>query len=308
MPFRFTLRQLEYFVAVGELGSVAQAAARMNVSPPSISTAIGQLEAEFGIQLFIRRHAQGLSLTPSGRRLHGAARALLGRADELNVIAGDMAEGLSGPLNIGCLQTFAPLILPELRRRFEALYPNVLASQVEGDHAALLAQLRNGALDVVLTYALAIPNDVCFEALVEMPPYAMVSGDDPLAAKTRIAPRDLADKPMVLLDLPISADYFLSMLRDAGVPPRIAERSRDMALVRAMVANGYGYSLANVRPRTELSPDGKPLKFVPLWEGAQPLQLGLVTGKATHKTRSLLAFEEHCRAAIAVGSVPGLSR
>ena len=57
MAMRFTLRQLSYFVAVGEAGGVARAAERINVSSPSISAAISQLEEEFGIQLFIR-HCQ----------------------------------------------------------------------------------------------------------------------------------------------------------------------------------------------------------------------------------------------------------
>ena len=57
MPLRFTLRQLEYFVAVGEAGVHRPAAANVNVSSPSISAAIAQLETEFGIQLFVRRHA-----------------------------------------------------------------------------------------------------------------------------------------------------------------------------------------------------------------------------------------------------------
>jgi DNA-binding transcriptional LysR family regulator len=68
MPLRFTLRQLEYLVAVAECGSVALAAERCHVSSPSISAAISQLEQEFGLQLFVRRHAQGLSLTEGGRQ------------------------------------------------------------------------------------------------------------------------------------------------------------------------------------------------------------------------------------------------
>lgn len=65
MVLRFTLRQLEYLVAVGELGSVTEAAERVNVSAPSVSAAISQLEREFGITLFVRRHAHGAS--PSRR-------------------------------------------------------------------------------------------------------------------------------------------------------------------------------------------------------------------------------------------------
>lgn len=63
---RFTFRQLEYFVATGESGSIRLASERIHVSQPSISTAISQLEREFGLTLFVRQHAQGLSLTPAG--------------------------------------------------------------------------------------------------------------------------------------------------------------------------------------------------------------------------------------------------
>ena len=71
---RYTLRQLEYFVTAAERGSVARAAAELNVSQPSVSTAVGKLEQQFGVQLFIRQHAQGVLLTPVGRRLLAQAR------------------------------------------------------------------------------------------------------------------------------------------------------------------------------------------------------------------------------------------
>ena len=68
MVARFSLRQLEYMVAVGEAGSVLAASEKVNVSSSSISAAISQLEAELGVQLFVRQHAQGLSLTSGGQR------------------------------------------------------------------------------------------------------------------------------------------------------------------------------------------------------------------------------------------------
>jgi DNA-binding transcriptional LysR family regulator len=60
---RFAQRQLAYFVAAGEAGGITLASERVHISQPSISAAITQLEHEFGVQLFIRHHAQGLSLT-----------------------------------------------------------------------------------------------------------------------------------------------------------------------------------------------------------------------------------------------------
>ena len=86
MP-RFTLRQLEYLVAVGDTGSIARAAERLNVSTPSISSAITQLEDVFGVSLFVRQHAQGLSVTPGGRRVLDQARRVLEEAASITDIA-----------------------------------------------------------------------------------------------------------------------------------------------------------------------------------------------------------------------------
>ena len=107
---RFTLKQLEYFVAAGEAGSITFAAEKVNISQPSVSAAIAHLEAEFGVQLFIRHHAQGLSLTPAGQRFLLEARSLLAHADDLQQSARGLADELSGELDVGCFITFALLI------------------------------------------------------------------------------------------------------------------------------------------------------------------------------------------------------
>ncbi|OWJ75973.1 LysR family transcriptional regulator, partial [Haematobacter missouriensis] len=117
MPvLRFTLRQLEYLVAVGELGSVTEAAERVNVSAPSVSTAISQLEREFGLTLFVRRHAQGLAMTEAGRRFVEQARHILAEAGKLNALSNALTGQVRGPLNVGCLVTFAQIVIPALRR------------------------------------------------------------------------------------------------------------------------------------------------------------------------------------------------
>jgi DNA-binding transcriptional LysR family regulator len=59
---RFTLKQIEYFVAAALPGSITLAAQRIPISQPSVSSAVAGLEEQFGIQLFIRHHAQGCRL------------------------------------------------------------------------------------------------------------------------------------------------------------------------------------------------------------------------------------------------------
>ncbi|MGB7270265.1 MAG: LysR substrate-binding domain-containing protein [Albidovulum sp.] len=306
MALRFTLRQLEYFVAVGKCGSIALAAAKVNVSSPSISAAISQLEAEFGLQLFVRRHALGLSLTQAGRQFLERAERILAEATALNTLANDISGHVRGPLSIGCLLTFAQLMVPMLRRKFEERYREVQVRQHELDQHEIFAKLRGAEIDVALTYDLEIPPDLTFIPLVELPPFALLAQSHPLAEQSQVSVAELAKHPMVLLDLPNSRDYFLQLFAKINARPHIAERTRDMAVMRSLVANGFGYSIANVRPLSDLAPDGLKLCFVPLAGEVQPLRMGLAMAEGAQNVLTVRAFVDHCRALISADSVPGM--
>lgn len=308
MPLRFTLRQLEYFVAVGEAGSIAKAAEQVNVSPPSISASIAQLETEFGVQLFVRKHSHGLSLTAGGRVFLKEAARLLADAEALHHIAGDIADKVRGPLAIGCLLTFAQIVLPALRLKFEQTYPEVRVRQLERDQGQLLQMLQTGEIDAALTYDLELSQDITFEPLMVLPAYAMLPASHRFAGKAVLTAEDLVDEPMVLLDLPFSREYFLSTFQQKGLRPNIAERTSDIAVMRSMVANGFGYGIANMRPLNTMSPDGKPLVFVPLKGDIRPLTMGVLLPNADHRTQTVQAFIDHCRRFVAEQGVFGVER
>jgi DNA-binding transcriptional LysR family regulator len=308
MPLRFTLRQLEYFVAVGEAGSIAKAAEQVNVSPPSISASIAQLEAEFGVQLFVRKHSHALALTAGGRLFLKEAARLLNDADALHDIAGDIAEKVRGPLAIGCLLTFAQIVLPALRRKFEDAYPDVRVRQFERNQGQLFEMLQRGEIDAALTYDLELSQDMTFEPLMQLPAYVMLPAAHHLAAKTSITPEELVDEPMVLLDLPYSREYFLSAFQPKGLRPKIAERTGDIAVMRSMVANGFGYGIANMRPLNTMSPDGKLLVFVPLLGDIRPLTMGIALPNAEHRTLTVQALIDHCRRFVVEQGVFGTER
>ena len=304
---RFTLRQLEYLVAVGEAGSIALAAEKVNVSSPSISSAISQLEKEFGLPLFVRQHAQGLSLTVAGRRMMEQAKIVLREADSLNDLASDIAGSIRGPLSVGCLLTFAQVILPAIRRSFETEFPDVKIRQHGLNQAEIFSYLRRAEIDVALTYDLDLPSDLTFQSLLELPPFVIVNEAHPLANRPSLAVDDLAAHPMILLDLPFSADYFLAFFAKSATRPIIAERTRDMAVMRSLVGNGFGYSIANIRPLNNQSPDGKPLRFIPLVGGVRPMKMGLLMANAANRVNVVRAFMDHCGSQIASGQMNGLA-
>ncbi|PVA11069.1 LysR family transcriptional regulator [Pelagivirga sediminicola] len=295
MPLRYTLRQLEYFVAVGETGSIAGASQQVNVSSPSVSAGVSQLEEELGVKLFVRHHAQGLTPTPAGRRLLDHARYVLQQAGVLRDLAGDLSGSVRGPLAIGCLSTFAQIVLPGLRHSFVEQHSDVRITQIEADQSGLFSLQRQAKIDLALTYDLDLPRDLTFLPILELPPLVALHEAHPLAHLPAISITDLAPHPMVLLDLPHSAEYFLSFFAEQGLRANISERTRDMAVMRGLVANGFGYSIMNVRPQNDLAPDGKPIRFVPLTGKQRPMKLGILTSAGSDRTQLHKAFVSHAQ-------------
>jgi DNA-binding transcriptional LysR family regulator len=306
MTMRFTLKQIEYFCAVGGTGSIALASERLNISSPSISTAISQLEAAFGIELFVRHHAQGVSLTAEGRRFLDEARRLISQANDLHGVADELARSVCGPLSIGCLVVFASLVLPALRRSFAQEQPKVSFSALVGHQSLLFEKLQNAEIDIAVTYDLEIPPSIDFEPLAVLPPHIIVSADNPVAREKEVALADLVGEPLILLDLPLSREYFLSLYDSLGLKPRILERIADYDLLRSLVASNFGYAIGNIRPLASLAPNGLPIRSVRIKEDCRPMTLGLATIKGRTGRKAVNAFKAHCRALISDDHIPGM--
>jgi DNA-binding transcriptional LysR family regulator len=304
---RFTLRQLEYVVAAGELESVTLAARRAHASQPTVSAAIAQVERGVGVQLFIRHHAQGLSVTPGGRAFLDEAAQLLRHASELERLAGDLTGEVAGRLDIGCLVTLAPMVAPELCRTFREQHPGVEVELHEAGQAELLAQLRRGRLSVALTYDLELGAGIAFQRLATLPPHALLAAGHGLATRASVALRELADEPLILLDLPLSREYFRSLFAAAGLEPRVAMRSASPEVIRSLVANGYGYSLVNALPRSDVALDGRRLATVRLAGRPRPMHLGVASLADLREPRAVAAFRQYCRSSIRRGTIPGMA-
>jgi DNA-binding transcriptional LysR family regulator len=305
---QFTLKQLAYFVAAGEAGSILRAAENIHVSQPSISNAIAHLEDVFQVQLFIRHHAQGMSLTTAGSQLMERCKALLRDADELKSFAGKLSEQVFGSINVGCFIPLAPIVTPGLCHGYMQSHQGVEVNVSEGNQAELLSKLKKGAIDLALTYNLQLESEIAFTPLVELKPYVLLAADHRFAGKKKISLTELAEEKFILLDLPLSDTYFMSLFNDHNLKPRIYARTRHIEVQRGLVAKGYGYSLGNVRPLNQKSLDGSQLKYVPL-SGYNPgLTLGIATLATIRKTIVVDSFSEFCRQQINTERIPGMAK
>ncbi|SAK62270.1 LysR family transcriptional regulator [Caballeronia ptereochthonis] len=287
-PLRYSLRQLRYFVVTAEVLSFTAAAKRLHISQPSISTALADLEISFGVQLFIRHHASGLSLTQAGRDLLGQARNLLKIAEELQMAATEMDGGMTGAIALGCLVSLAPPLMPGLISRFTSEHGGISFRTIEAHQDELLKGLHDGSLDIVLTYSLDLTEDIVFTPLLSLPPYAILPATHRLARARKVSLQDLIDEPYVMLDLPHSRDYFAALFDAVGSRPVPAFRSSQPEVVRGMVANGLGYSILNFPLSSTRTVDGGEFVIKRFRDNVSATTLGIAQSK-TMKARQVVS-------------------
>lgn len=146
---RPTLRQLEYVVAIADSGRVGAAADILNVSQPSLSAQLSEVEDSLGVVLFTRGRA-GARITPEGEEIVRRARLILREHEDLRSSA--KGGGLFlGRLRLGVLPSIGPYLLPEVVRRLHKEHPDFRLVVREESTRDLDEGLRSGRLDMIIS-------------------------------------------------------------------------------------------------------------------------------------------------------------
>ncbi|GIZ12666.1 LysR substrate-binding domain-containing protein [Pseudomonas sp. NCCP-436] len=292
----YTLRQLKYFVTTVECGSVAEASRKLYIAQPSISTAIKSLEDSFDLQLFIRHHAQGVSLTPAGARFYKKAQELLRMAREFEQNALANNDVVAGQIDIGCFETVAPLYLPRLIAGFTELYPGVKIRIRDGEQQELVQGLTAGRFDLTIFYEHDLDATIETEPLMQpQRPYALLPENHRFARQAQVSLRDLCLEPMILLDVLPSRTYFVSLFEELGLTPNIVFSSPSIEMVRGMVGQGFGFSLLVTRPHSECTYDGKKVVMVDIAEDVSSSGLVAAWLKRSQLTKPAQLFIDYCK-------------
>ncbi|WP_241482239.1 LysR family transcriptional regulator [Leisingera sp. ANG-Vp] len=279
-------RQVEVLLAVADTGSTAAASRALNTSQPSVSLAITRCEEVFGQKLFLRIPGRGMELTPFGRHKVAQLRELEKQARW--VLSG--GDGTPEFLNLGVFSTLGPRYAPRLVRRFLDDRPDAEVRILEGDLQTLFDWLSEGRIDMALLYDFGIPSDFVITPLMAAVPYALLPQEHHLAQQPSVNAEDLAQEPVILMNLPHSRSYFLSLLQNAKGSVQVAHETRSIEMLRSMVANGFGVGLLATDLPDAHCYDGSPLTRVPL-SGNPPLhQIALAHRGAALKRPILQAF------------------
>jgi DNA-binding transcriptional LysR family regulator len=312
---RLKLRDLHVFDTVVRRGSMAKAAANLNVSQSAVSEVIANLEHALGVRL-LDRGPQGVEPTMYGRALLKGGTAAF---DDLKQSIKEielMSDPTTGELRIGCTQSLATSILAPVIERFSLQYPRVALYVKEVVSPTLeLPELRERRLDVVfdrLMRPLAKEDDDL---------NAEVLFDDDMVIAAGPQSRWIRCDKIDLVDL-VEEPWILTP-PDTWVYGIIAEafRERRLAVPRAclmtfsvhlrtkLLTTGPFIS-AFPKSFMSLSADCRPLKVLPIDLPARPWPIAVVTLKNRTVTPITQRFTDQVRAftrSLSAGTKPGKS-
>ncbi|WP_330351076.1 LysR family transcriptional regulator [Streptomyces sp. NBC_00582] len=299
MSADFSLRQLEYFVAVAGTGSISGAAVQCHASQAGISTAISDLERRLGVQLLVRRRAKGVFLTEAGTRVLDHAQAILARAEDLTAGARAEKGRLAGRLTIGCYATLSPFLIPPLVDGFTRGHPDVDLQFIDGSQEEIRQALLEGACDLAFLYETGAEAGLTCATVRNCPPYVILSADHPLAGGEAVSLAELADEPLIVYASPPAPSNAERWLHSAGVKPDIRYRTSSIEAVRSLVARGMGYSILLQRWPSDTSFEGLPLVPMPITDPLEAVRVVIAHASSVTPTHRARAFAQYAREALA---------
>jgi LysR family hydrogen peroxide-inducible transcriptional activator len=242
-PHAFSLRQLQYALAVAETRGFRTAAQRCHVSQPSLSAQIAQLEAVLGVRLFERDRRRVL-VTTAGEELLGYARRVVAEADALVAAAERAGDPLAGTLRIGVIPTVSAYLLPDVVPALRRSFPRLVVLWDEEKTATVLQAVREGQLEAALLALVPGMDDLEHEVVAEDPFLLAGPPEHPLVRSSRPAKlSELEGEKLLLLeDGHCLRDQALAIC-SAGGAQEAGFRATSLPTLAQMVAGGAGLTL-----------------------------------------------------------------
>lgn len=146
------LKQLEYFTAIVEAGSISAAARKLHISQPPLSARMKQLEEELKTPL-LERGARQVTLTDAGLLLYRRAQSILALAWSTAQEVEDFALGEAGTLRLGVISSSSAAILEGRLQAFHNSYPHIRFQLHEGNTFELLEMLERNIIEMAVIRA-----------------------------------------------------------------------------------------------------------------------------------------------------------
>jgi DNA-binding transcriptional LysR family regulator len=247
-----SLARFRYFEKVARLGSIRQAADALHIAPSAISRQIGNLEHEFGAELF-EREGRGMRLTPAGQILARHVRGLLEDLDHARSALDDLTGLRRGHVRVwsveGMVRDFVTAALADFRARYPAVTLEVTVAGTD----EILAALLDDEADVGVAFNPLPHRGIATVAQIADPLFAVARPDHPAAAESLLSLADLLRWPMAVADRAFGLRHLLDAAAKAAkveIDPAFVTNS--IEALRGFARSGMG---TTILPRLSIERD-----------------------------------------------------
>ncbi|BAN27426.1 LysR family transcriptional regulator [Caballeronia insecticola] len=239
-------RNLKYFLAVVDAGSVTRAAEVLDIAQPALSQSLSRMERDLGVKLF-ERTRRGAQLTPAGEAIVEDVRLSVARIDAASHRAREIGAQRGGRLTIGFASAALFSLLPRAIAALRAEVPNVELVLKEMSNAEQASALEKGTIDIGLLHTpVAVGGRMRERLIVRERLLAVLPVSFKIGADGRVGLKDLSDAGLVWFpgdQLPVVRAGILSAFRKAGCEANVVQNANRSLTVLACVAAGCGASL-----------------------------------------------------------------
>ncbi len=239
------IKQLKYFIAVAEIGNIGRAAKMLHLTQPPLSRQISLLENELEATLFVR-HPKGVTLTPAGERFYMDSKRILAAISDAYQNVQDIIKGKAGQLSIGFMMHAAYNIIPQLTKKYLALYPDVSLHLEEVIPTELVKLIQSGKFDAAVM--LKTPYDVGLNSLKlkEEKLCLALPTSHALAKMDTISGSDLANESFIATPWSVAPELRNTIkvyANQFGFEPKVILETQLQQTIINMVAEELGVAL-----------------------------------------------------------------
>lgn len=193
-----TLKQLRYLVALSDFEHFRKAAESCDISQPSFSVQLQNLEGALGVRL-VERARGGVIFTPLGREIVARARRVVFDVQSIKDYAATAVQGMTGTIRLGVNATLGPYLLPRVLAALHREHPDTKLYIREAKPTNLETELGTGIHDVILAQSPIHNPDFEAAPLFAEPIFLAMSADHPLAGRAFVSVADLKGLPILSL-------------------------------------------------------------------------------------------------------------
>lgn len=256
---QITLKQIHYFRTVAECGSLRQAAIKLNLTQPTLSSQLSTLEEHLGVQLF-ERSRQGVMTTVEGRELLSEAGLIVDNVRNFARRASQLENIGTGTFRFGVTPTLGPYLLPYLLPSLHEKYTELKLYVREDPPAQLLNDVNSGEHDLILSTQPIMSDTLTVVPLFREPVHLALPHEHILASQSTITRSDLVgENVLTLSENHLYHRQVSELCERVGANIRRDYEGTSLDTLRQMVVMGMGiaflpslYIKSEIRDQSEL--------------------------------------------------------